>query len=242
MHATAASGFSRAAAAYERARPGYPADAVSWLSRRLGLEAGRTVVDLAAGTGKLTRLLTPTGARVIAVEPVAEMRGLIDPPAEALEGTAEAIPLPGESADAVTVAQAFHWFDFERALPELRRVLRPGGGLAVIWNRRGRDDGLNKAIEELIGPFRAGTPTHIGRPWEPAFARSSLFGPVEERSFDNPQCFDADGLAERIGSTSFIATLPDDERERVLERTRELAAGGPVTLPQRTDVQVYPAA
>jgi SAM-dependent methyltransferase len=238
----AAQGFSRDAGSYERARPGYPDAALEWLTERLGLGEGKTVVDLAAGTGKLTRLLARTGARVVAVEPIAEMRALIAPPAEVVEGTAEAMPLEDASADAVTVAQAFHWFDFEPALAEIRRVLRPGGHLALIWNARRPDDPLHQAIDPLIEPHRADTPSHRSQPWREALERSDLFGPIEERDFDNPQKLDAEALADRVASISFIATLADDEREQVLDAVRELAADGPVTFGQRTDVHILRAA
>ena len=94
------------------------------------------MVDLAAGSGKLTRPLAALGCEVIAIEPVAEMRAAIGPTARALDGTAEAMPLPDDSADVVTVGQAFHWFDGPVALAEIERVLRPGGALALVWNRR----------------------------------------------------------------------------------------------------------
>jgi ubiquinone/menaquinone biosynthesis C-methylase UbiE len=125
----AARGFEQAADAYERARPTYPQAAVAWLCERLAVRRGRRVLDLAAGTGKLTRSLVAAGADVVAVEPIAAMRERLPPEVEALDGTAEAIPLPGASVDAVTVAQAFHWFDAEPALAEIHRVLRPGGTL-----------------------------------------------------------------------------------------------------------------
>src|SRR5690349_24104856 len=127
IHRAASTGFALSAAAYERGRPGYPPAALAWLSERLRLGSGRAVVDLAAGTGKLTRPLADTGAEVVAVEPVAEMRARIGPAAaRAHDGTAEAMPLPDASADAVTVGQAFHWFDGPVALAEIHRVLRPG--------------------------------------------------------------------------------------------------------------------
>src|SRR2546421_8267168 len=129
MHPVAAAGFASAADVYERARPSYPEEAVAWMAERTGLVAGRTVVDVGAGTGKLTRLLPATGARVIAIEPVAEMRAKLDG-IDALDGTAEDLPLSNGCADVVTVAQALHWFDLDRALPELHRVLRPDGYLA----------------------------------------------------------------------------------------------------------------
>ena len=231
-------GYGRSAAAYERGRPGYPPAAVEFLAARLRLGPRRTVIDLAAGTGKLTRPLLATGAEVIAVEPVAEMRAALPADARAVDGTAEAIPLTIASADAVAVAQAFHWFDGNVALAEIHRVLRPGGTLALVWNRRRMKDPLNQAIEELIAPYR-GQPSalHTGA-WRAAFERSGLFGPLEERVFANDQSLDADGLADRIASVSFIAALAEKERTKVLRAVRGLAGAGAVTIRQDTEVQV----
>jgi SAM-dependent methyltransferase len=237
IHRAAAAGFARGAGAYERARPDYPADAVSWLADRLGLSPGRVVVDLAAGTGKLTRALVPTGAEVIAVEPVAEMREGIATASRVLEGTAELIPLEDACADAVTVAQAFHWFDSRAALAEIHRILRPGGALGLIWNRRG-DDPVNRSIEALMRPHRADTPAARFNQWRQAFEDTPLFGPLEEAGSPNLQELDADGLADRVGSTSFIAALPDREREAVLAQARAIAGDGTVEVRYQTEVQV----
>jgi SAM-dependent methyltransferase len=237
----AALGFESNAAAYERARPSYPAEVVAHVVGHGAIGPGRRVIDLAAGTGKLTRLLVPTGAEVVAVEPVAGMRAQLAaalPGIDVLDGTAEALPLPDDSADAVTVAQAFHWFDGDGALAEIYRVLRPGGRLALVWNRRVEHSPLNAAIDELVEPYRQGTPTHRGEVWRAAFDRTTLFGPLEEHVFANEQVLDADRLAARICSISFIACLPELERVRVLVRARELAADGPVTVPYRTEVLV----
>jgi SAM-dependent methyltransferase len=182
--------------------------------------------------------LLATGAEVVAVEPVAEMRLALPPGARAVDGTAEAMPLPDASAHAVAVAQAFHWFDGDAALAEVHRVLRPGGALALVWNRRRMDDPLNRAIEELIAPHR-GHPSafHTGA-WRAAFERTQLFGPLDERVFPNDQSLDRDGLVDRVASISFIASLPDGERAKVLQAARALPGAGGVTIRQYTEVQV----
>jgi ubiquinone/menaquinone biosynthesis C-methylase UbiE len=238
VHRVAAKGFSEGAEAYERGRPGYPDEAIDWLAERLGVESGARVVDLAAGTGKLSRALHAAGAEVIAVEPLVRMRALIEPPIRAVDGTAERIPLPNGSADAVTVAQAFHWFDGERALAEIHRVLRPSGHLALVWNVRLMDDPAQAAIEELIAPYTGEIPRHRSGEWRAPIEATELFGPLEERSFPNQQRLDADGLADRVASTSAIAALDSPERGALLERIRALAADGPLTLRYRCDVQV----
>jgi ubiquinone/menaquinone biosynthesis C-methylase UbiE len=237
VHAAAARGFARSAEAYERARPEYPAAAIAWLHERIGLGPGRRIVDLAAGTGKLTRPLAATGAEVVAVEPIAEMRARIGPSAaEVLEGAAEAIPLADASADALTVGQAFHWFDGPAALAEIHRVVRPGGALALAWNRRPLDDPVHAAIEVIVAPHRGDAPAHRASAWRAALDATPLFGPLEERTFAHARDMDADALADRLGSTSFVAALPDGARADVLEAVRDLAAAGPVRLPYVCEV------
>lgn len=237
-------GFQQGADAYERGRPGYPSEAIEWLVRQLGLGPGRTVIDVGAGTGKLTRELVPSGATVLAVEPVPAMRAILGevvPGARALEGTAEALPVADRAVDAVVVAQAFHWFDGPVALAEFHRVLRPGGRFAVVWNRRLRDQPLHRAISEIIEPYRGHAPSHYGGEWRQAIVSGGLFTPAGEVEVPYEQQFDASGLVDRVSSTSYIAALPDDERERVLARVRALAAqtGEPVRLGYMTEVHVY---
>ena len=238
IHPAARGGFALAADAYERGRPGYPEAAVEFLAARLRLGPGRTVVDLAAGTGKFTRPLLATGAEVVAVEPVAEMRAALPAAARAVDGTAEAIPLRPASADAVTVAQAFHWFDGDAALAEIHRVLRSGGTLALVWNRRRMDDPLNRAVEELIAPYRGHTPALRTNAWRAAFERTDLFGPLEEHAFPNDQSLDADGLVDRVASISFIASLDEAARADVLQAVRALAGEGRVTIRHDTEVHL----
>jgi SAM-dependent methyltransferase len=239
LHPSAAVGFASAADVYERARPSYPQEAIDWLVAQTGLGPGRTVVDLGAGTGKLTRLLLPTGARVVAVEPIAEMRAHIAG-AEVLEGTAEAIPVPDGSADVVAVAQAFHWFDHDRALPEIHRVLREGGSLALVWNMRDLDDPLQRGVEELLRGVRDDVPGQQLGAWRVPLAQSALFGGETAAEFDYEQRFTTDDLCDRVASTSFVAALPPVAREELLARVRELTQGiaEPFSFPYRTEVQV----
>jgi SAM-dependent methyltransferase len=231
-------GYSRSVAAYQRGRPGYPLAAVEFLVARLGVGPGRTVVDLAAGTGKLTRPLLATGAEVVAVEPLAEMRAVLPAGARAVDGTAEAIPLTTGSVDAVVVAQAFHWFDGDAALAEIHRVLRPGSALALVWNRRRMDEPVNKAIEELIAPYRGHASAFHTGAWRVAFERTKLFGPLEERVFPNEQFLDANGLVDRVASVSFIAALDEKERTKVLRAVRAVSGAAGVTIRHDTEVQV----
>jgi SAM-dependent methyltransferase len=243
LHPVAAAGFARAADAYERARPSYPEEAVAWMAERCRLGAGSTVVDVGAGTGKLTRLLPPTGAYVVAIEPVAEMRAKLDGlGVKALDGTAEALPLADAFADVVTVAQAFHWFDHERALPELHRVLRPGGHLVLFWNNRDLSDPVQAAVEDILAPLRGSVTNQLGGTWRDPLARSPLFGPAETREFDYVQRFTADDLRDRVSSTSFVASMPPDERESLLERVRGVTEGveEPFPIRYQTEVHVVP--
>ncbi len=214
--------FDGVAGAYQRARPSYPAAAVEW-----ALEAapGRRVVDLAAGTGKLTEVLVAGGADVVAVEPLANMRAELEralPSVRALAGSAERIPLPDGSADAVVVGQAFHWFDGPAALAEIARVLVPGGALGLLWNMR--DDRVPWVAEltrVLLGAGDVLTGSRgLARPVE-----TDVFTAVERREFENPVQFDRARLREWASSTSRIAVLPQAERERVLAEVARLADG-----------------
>jgi SAM-dependent methyltransferase len=232
----AARGFDRAADAYDRVRPDYPPAAVDWLARTLGLRAGRFVLDLAAGTGKLTALLVATGARVIAVEPSVEMLARLRRRTcrvAAVNGTAEDIPLEDGCVDAVTVAQAFHWFANDAALAEIHRVLRPGGALALVWNRRDLSAPAHAALEELMARKVGDTPRHRDGDWSRAVERSPLFEPLDATELPNVQALAPGGLVERAASTSFIAALPEPERRELLDEVarREAALPQPIELP-----------
>jgi len=241
IHEAAAQGFERNAEAFERGRPDYPVEAVAILADRIGIGPGSTVVDLAAGTGKFTRRLLPIGARVFAVEPVEAMRrtlALVVPGAAVLAGTAEAIPLPTGFAHAVTVAQAFHWFATPEALAEIHRVLSPGGGLGLVWNRRSIEEPFEGALHRLINEHRGGVPAHMSGEWRRVFESTELFGPVGDGHVPNVQVLDSDGMSDRVLSTSFVANLPDDQRAALLDRVKKLWVehGEPGVLRYVTDV------
>lgn len=245
IHTAAADGFSAGADDYERGRPSYPADAAALVCRELGIGPGARVLDLAAGTGKLTRLLVPTGAEVVAVEPVAEMRRRLRenvPYAHVLDGTAERIPVPDRSVDAVTVAQAFHWFDAPVALREIAWVLKPGGGLALLWNERDTDEPWVAELSRLIrwdqrGEHRVPYTTEVD--WaEVIDGLDTPFGPVERYDTTYRQPMDPDTLVARVLSTSYIASQPVEERDRIAVAVRDLVAplGDTFELPYRTVV------
>jgi SAM-dependent methyltransferase len=225
--------FREVAGAYERGRPGYPVEAVSWL---VG-EEPRDVVDLGAGTGKLTRALVVLGHRVTAVEPLEEMRAELEavlPDVHAAAGSAEAIPLPDVSADVVTSAQAFHWFDHSKALPEIARVLRPGGRLALVWNSRDDRDPWTARLSAIIG-------NETIQEWDviPVLEEGGLFDRVERAQFSHEQGLDRDGLLDLVLSRSYLAKLPPAEREPVLDAVGRLydetAGAAGVRLPYVTE-------
>ena len=237
-----ARGFDSTAEAYERGRPDYPREAVDALAAALGIGAGTTVVDLGAGTGKLTRLLVPTGARVVAVEPLAGMRtelARVVASADVREGTAQAMPLPDGSADVVVAAQAFHWFADEDALTEIHRVLRPQGGLGLMWNVRDVSVPWVARLTELLEPYADGVPRHRRDDWRRVLETTTRFSALEERHFPHTQMVDAESIRDRVGSISFVAVLPEAEREAVLDEVSALvtAQPPPVTIPY--DTRVY---
>jgi ubiquinone/menaquinone biosynthesis C-methylase UbiE len=239
-----ANSFDRAAGDYERARPDYPQEAATLLAERLDLRAGRRVVDIAAGTGKLTRVLEASGAEVVAVEPVPGMRERLaaaSPGVQLLDGTAEALPLEDASVDAATVAQAFHWFDGDRALAEIHRVVRGEGRLAVLYNRRRLEDPLQAAIEEILRPVRSQTPAHESERWREAFSRTGLWVAAGEEQTEHVQQLDRAGVVARVASTSFIAGLPDGPRAELLGRIGALVEGReePMLLPYVCELSFY---
>ena len=186
------------------------------------------MVDVAAGTGKLTGLLAPRCGRVVAVEPLEgmwrELRAAV-PSSLVAAGTAENLPLAGRSADAAVVAQAFHWFDGERAVAELRRVLRPGGGVAVLYNVRERAVEWTQRLADLLEPYRVDVPTAREGAWRAPFES------LERRDYPFSHEIDAETMVSRVASISWVGVLPDDERQRLLDRVRALFDGMPDRFP-----------
>jgi SAM-dependent methyltransferase len=230
VHQAAARGFGRAAESYERSRPDYPKEALDRLIQELEISRACSVMDLGAGTGKLTRMLVPTGAHLTAIEPIESMRAALAravPGVEVVAGTAEAIPAEDGSFDAVVCAQAFHWFDGERALAEIHRVLRPHGRLALVWNLRDESVGWVRRMTEIIDRHLGDTPSGRSGAWRLAFSATDLFGTLHQLRFPHRQELDLDGLVERVSSISYIAVLPEEQRGLVLDDIRDLARSDP---------------
>jgi ubiquinone/menaquinone biosynthesis C-methylase UbiE len=245
-----ASAFGVAAQEYERGRPGYPPAAIDALADAFGLGPASVVVDLAAGTGKLTRDLVGRFGQVIAVEPLQEMREQLArgvPGSAAVEGTAESIPLGDGTADAVLVAQAFHWFDGLRALDEIARVLRPRGGLGLLWNTtpwENRETPWFALLDDLLERRRVDLATlrrNASGLWRRAFDDQPWFEPLAEAVFDNPQRMSTDEFVDGFASRSYIAVLEPQERAALLGEVTALldhpeapVEDGSVIVPMRT--------
>jgi len=203
------------------------------------------VLDLAAGTGKLTRLLTATGASVIAVEPIDEMRAALAeavPGVDVRAGTAEAIPLLAASVDAVVVAQAFHWFAGEPALAEIARVLTSTGRLGLVWNRRDLTLPLQAAISEITEPYRGSTPSFMTGEWREALENTRLFVASAEHQIPYEQSLTVEQLIDRVLSVSFIAALSPTLREDVASTVQALAqphSRGSLRLGYVTELYAY---
>jgi SAM-dependent methyltransferase len=244
LHPAAAEGFTANTAAYVNGRPDYPPQVVDWLRGECGLAAGKTALDLGSGTGKFLPSLQATGASVIAVEPLDAMRAQLmanHPGADARAGSAEHVPLADASVDAVTCATCFHWFATEQALAEIRRVLKPGGALGLIWNVRDLSVPWVAALTALTQPYAGDAPRQYSMEWRRLFPAEG-FGPLTEqrlpyRHSGSPERV----IVDRTLSTSYIAALPPAEQVAVagqvralIAETPELAGKAEVTFPYVT--------
>lgn len=225
VHTSAQQGFSTQAVTYAQGRPDYPRQLTGWLAETLRIDAQSSVVDLGAGTGKFTRLLSTLAPTLTAVEPVAAMgaqlRKLL-PDVRLVNGTAESIPLPSASADAVVCAQAFHWFSTEAALAEIHRVLKPGGRLGLVWNVRDESVDWVAAITDIITPYEGDTPRFHTGLWREAF-NGMYFSAPDVTCFPynhvgSPQ----EVIMDRFLSVSFIAALADGSKASVTAQLQAL--------------------
>ncbi len=233
---------------YDALRPDYAPEAVAWVGERGGLGEGSLVVDLAAGTGQLSRRFALLGVQLVAVEPARNMRAVIEDRLAAvrpLDGSAEAIPLGDGVADAVVVGNAFHHFDAERAFDEIRRVLRPGAVLALFWawpadDQTGRYPGVQQ-VDEAVGSVRAATAiADAYRIWARPPIQVQGFAPFERREFPTSHVVPSARLADLYATSSDVASLPSEVRADLLARIREISRSLPevLELPARSVVDL----
>ena len=237
----AVAGFSAGSGAYAAGRPDYPEGVIDWLREDMALAPGKSALDLGAGTGKFLASLRRTGASLYAVEPVGPMRERLfaaNPDVMALEGGAERIPLPDASLDAVVCAQSFHWFATSAALAEIRRVLKIGGALGLVWNVRDESVAWVAALTAIMAPYEGDTLRFASGEWRKPFPAPG-FSSLIERRFTHVHVGPPERvIVDRVLSTSFIAALPPAERERIAGQARALIAATPA-LAGRDEV-AYP--
>ena len=249
MHPSARTGFSRYVGRYEGGRPDYPAGIKNWLEEDLQLRRAKVVLDLGAGTGKLTKRLLAIGLNVIAVEPASAMIDELKrkhPGVDAREGIAEQIPCADAAVDAVVCAQAFHWFANNRAVDEIYRVLKPGGHLGLLWNVRDETVRWVAQLTRIIDGFEGDAPRYRTFQWRDAL-QGDAFISLPTRRFAHEHI----GMPERVIvdrtlSVSFIAALPEAHRRHVADQVRQLIASSPelaarstVTFPYETVAYTY---
>lgn len=230
VHRAAATGFADGADIYASSRPAYTGEALDWLRDRMGIGAASRVVEVGAGTGLFTRLILETGARVLAVDPVAEMLAHLAatvPGVATAIATAETLPVAAESVDAVICATAFHWFATSPVLAEFHRVLRPGGTLGLIWNVRDTEVPWVRRLSEITDRYQDDAPRQKSQAWRDIFPAPG-FSPLHETAMR----YDHAGTAEeviigRTLSTSFIAALPDDRRAILVDEIRAMIVATP---------------
>ena len=233
---------------YDELRPSYAPEAIAWVAERGSLRPGSKVVDLAAGTGQLSRRLAHMGMALVAVEPAANMRALLKkrlPAVRVVDGTAERIPLTDSSGDAVVVGNAFHHFERRVAFAEIQRVLRPRGALALFWAWPLEEEQLSipgvREINEVVETVRGSNEIATAyRSWQDLPPDADGFGRFERREFRMPHDIPSTRLVDLYATSSDVASLPDPVRNDLLDRIRRLAPGLPdvLHLPVRSVVDL----
>jgi SAM-dependent methyltransferase len=246
-----ARGFDAAAGEYERGRPGFPVEATDFLAEQLCLAPGNVVLDIGAGTGKLTRALRGAGSRVIALEPLEGMRNQLAallPGTWIVGGVAEHLPLPSRCADAAVAGNAFHWFANRSALAEIHRVLKPAGRLALIWTWVDESVDWVGELSQTVDRYQGNTPRHTDGGWKSALEHFGGFRNVGHQCFHFVLTGDFEIIRNHVLSVSYIAKMAGGEQKRVVEEARNLIATYPAThggslieLPYRTDLYIYQA-
>jgi ubiquinone/menaquinone biosynthesis C-methylase UbiE len=235
--------FAKAASVYERARPEFPVGAIDWLCDELRIESTTRVLDLAAGTGRLTRPLYERTRRIVAVEPIAQMREVLRaalPEIEVLDGTAERIPLPDASMGAVVVAQAFHWFDPEPALAEIARVLEPRGRLGLVWHSPDLSDPLQRAFRAIVEQNRQGAPLHVAHESSHYVPEGAPLTRIAAAEIPDVHRYDAERLVALARSTSHFSALDEARQADGAEQIRRLVGpSGTVELPYTIELSAF---
>ena len=230
LHRCALQGYGQGAQTYARGRPGFPPGALEWLRRDLRLAPDKLALEIGAGTGKFTSLLTQTGADVVAVEPVAAMLAQLaaeQPRVRTLRAAAQDLPIASASVDAVICAQAFHWFASAECLREIHRVLKPGGALGLIWNVRDQSMDWVRKLTGIMSPHEGDAPRYDHGEWRAVFPARG-FSALRERSYAHSHVGPAEVvIVDRVASVSFIAALDVAARGAVLDEVRALIATKP---------------
>jgi SAM-dependent methyltransferase len=242
IHHSAAEGYAMTAATYVKGRPDYPPQVDDWLRSDLALGEGKIALDLGAGTGKFLHHLRSTNATVVAVEPVPAMLAQLvelNPGIEAKQGSAERIPRADASVDAVLCAQSFHWFANTNALTEIRRVLKMGGALGLIWNVRDESVAWVAALRAIFDAHEGNAPRYHTQAWRKVFPAAG-FGPLREKCFQHGHTGSPEHvIIDRVLSTSFIAALPATERNRVAAQVRHLISSTPALAGKSEVIMPY---